>query len=80
MTALLQKAISAAEKLTEPTQDWLGEQWLQDIESADKHWEEVISQNADKADQLEALILSEIEKGDFESAEKFFSEQANITR
>jgi hypothetical protein len=73
MTALLQKALNAAEKLSEPEQDWLGQRLLDDMEVSEKRWDEVVTHNADKADKLEAMILAEIGKGDFEPIEKLFA-------
>jgi hypothetical protein len=80
MTTLLQKAFAAAEKLSEPEQDWLGQQWLADIEHPDKRWEKVLSENAGKADKLEAMILAEIGAGGFEPLEKFLSSTAREER
>ncbi len=73
MTALLQKAFAAAETLSESEQDKVGQQIFDRMEFQEQRWEEMLAQNADKADKLEAMILAEIDGGAFEPIEKLFA-------
>lgn len=62
MTALLHKAIAAAENLPESDQDRLAQTLFDEMES-EQRWDEVFVRHEDKMDKLEALILADIESG-----------------
>lgn len=62
MTALLQHAISAAEKLSEPFQDWLGERILAELD-AEKRWDELFAVSQDQLGALADDALASFHAG-----------------
>jgi hypothetical protein len=62
MTALLQQAISAVEKLSDPVQDWVGERILAEL-AADQRWEELFARSQDELGALADDALAAFHAG-----------------